>query len=174
MKILSTWIIICIIATFSYAGEEVNLFQRKLSFKLPDEITTMSKEDAKQKYLIEVTRPKYIYSNRLGTTSIAVDTDKNLKLQPEQLAAYKSFMETTFERMIPGIKWIKRDFTSINNIKWIRLEFISNAIDAKIHNIILITSFEGSPLIFNFNSTKEEFPTVKKELYKSIYSINIK
>jgi hypothetical protein len=62
----------------------------------------------------------------------------------------------------------------INGKQWIYFELISAAVDTDIHNIILMTSLNGKPLMFNFNSTKEEFPKVIKDLQASIDSIKVK
>ena len=58
--------------------------------------------------------------------------------------------------------------------QWIYLEMSSRAIDTDIHNIMLITPLQGKMLIFNFNSTKAEFPKVEAELRASINSIAFK
>jgi hypothetical protein len=166
-------IAIIILPISCFAGERVNLFDEKLSFELPDEFSIMPKEIAKSKYPME-NRPKYIYSNSEFTTSIAVNLTENSSLQPQQLAEFRSVMEKFLARMIPGIRWIKKEFITLNGTEWARLEFTSKAIDTDIHNIILMTAFEGKPLMFNFNSTKEEFAAVKKELNASIMSIKLR
>jgi hypothetical protein len=170
-------IILCItILIFSipcFAGEQVILFDGRLSFELPDGFSTMPKDIAKIKYPMETHRPKYIYSNSKASTSIAVNLTENSSLQSQQLAEFKTFMEQTLVRMTPGLKWVKKEIITLNGTEWARLEFMSNAIDTDIHNIMLMTSFQGKPLMLNFNSTKEEFASVEKGLSDSIRSIKI-
>ncbi|NIP94170.1 MAG: hypothetical protein GWO24_12230 [Akkermansiaceae bacterium] len=57
--------------------------------------------------------------------------------------------------------------------KWIYFEMTSTAVDTNIHNMTLMTGFEGQMLVFNFNSTREAFPRVEKALRKSMNSITI-
>lgn len=83
-------------------------------------------------------------------------------------------MPKFLEQAIPNIKWIKQGFTDINNVRWVQLEFISRAIDTKIHNETYFTSFDGKMLGFNFNSTVEQYDAHKAELSKSRNSITIK
>jgi len=50
----------------------------------------------------------------------------------------------------------------------------TNAVDTDIYNIMLFTCYKGKMLIFNFNSTREEFKKYEKDLRKSIRTIKIK
>ncbi|CAA6677571.1 Unannotated [Lentimonas sp. CC4] len=50
----------------------------------------------------------------------------------------------------------------------------SNAVDADIYNIMLITGLNGQMLAFNFNSTKSDFPKYENSLRESIKSIKLK
>jgi len=54
------------------------------------------------------------------------------------------------------------------------MEMTSRAIDQDIHNIVLITSHKGKMLMFNFNSTKNEFPKMESILRDSINTITLK
>lgn len=76
-------------------------------------------------------------------------------------------------RMIPGCKILTRDFVTIHGTRWARLELESNALDTEIHNLLLMAPLDGQPVMFNFNSTKQEFPKVKDALTKSMNSITI-
>ena len=174
MKRLLLVLGLIMLANLSIAGEKVNLFDGNVSLVLPEGFSVMPEELAKVKYPIESHRPKHIYSNKRTTTSIAITLSEHSQLQPHQLPEFKAFMEETLSRMIPGLKWIKRDYAVINGKKWARFELMSNAIDTDIHNIMLMTSFNGKPLMFNFNSTKGEFPKVVKDLQESIDSIRVK
>jgi hypothetical protein len=111
--------------------------------------------------------------NKRRTTTIAYD------LKPESIPADKldevrlSF-EQTFQRIVPGLVWIERKTIELSGRKWIYLEMSSSAVDTDIHNIILVTAFEGKMLVFNFNSTKEEFPKVEQTLRSSLQSISMR
>ena len=110
----------------------------------------------------------------MATTSIAINLLENTKLKQSEIVEFRNHMAASLQRMIPGLIWLKQDVIEINNKIWGRLELMSNAIDTEIHNIMLMTSFEGKPLMINFNSTKEEFDSVKTKLETSISSIRIK
>lgn len=156
----------------AFAGEPLSLYDGQVAFVLPEGFTRMTDEMADKKYP-RGNRPKYIYADAKTTTSVAVELAKDAQVAPEQLGDFRAFMENTFSRMVPGARWLKKDYLTIANTKWARLELMGNAIDTEIHNIVLITVLDKKPLIFNFNSTQEEFPKLEKELLKSIGSIRV-
>jgi hypothetical protein len=47
----------------------------------------------------------------------------------------------------------------------------SNAIDADIHNIILMAAWQGKMVVFNFNATKADFIMLESALRASMKSI---
>lgn len=49
----------------------------------------------------------------------------------------------------------------------------SKADGTLIHNMMLMTPLKGKMLMFNFNSTQNEFSTIETELRKSVASITI-
>jgi hypothetical protein len=53
------------------------------------------------------------------------------------------------------------------------METTSSAIDTDIYNIMMLTGYDNRMLIFNFNSTKEDFPKFEKALRASLASIQI-
>lgn len=168
---------ICIMlaATASLAQADTNrtaVLNGKASLILPKGFEPMDAETIGVKFP-RGNPPKEVFSNERGKTSIAITVSEGARLPPEQLPEFRKYIESVMERMIPGLKWISREYTELAGRKWARLELMSNAIDTDIHNIILITSFEGMPLMFNFNSIKEEFAALSVELDKSIKSIKI-
>jgi len=116
--------------------------------------------------------PKYVVGNLRATTTIAYDL-KLHDLTGIPLNSLKTSFEGVFNRIIPGIQWIKNEIIEKSGQQWIYLELTSNAIDADVHNIILITIFKKQMLVFNFNSTREDFPKYEKELRESIKSIRL-
>lgn len=156
----------------AFAGEPLSLYDGHVAFVLPEGFTRMSDEIADKKYP-RGSRPTYIYADAKTTTSIAVAVAEG-QVAPAQLGEFKALMEHTYTRMIPGARWLKKDYLTIANTKWARLEFMANATDTDIHNIVLITVLDGKPLMFNFNSTKEEFSRLEKAILRSIDSIRVK
>ncbi|WP_210409985.1 hypothetical protein, partial [Leptospira kanakyensis] len=86
---------------------------------------------------------------------------------------FRKGMSESFDKIIPGIVWIKNELININNKKFILFNFKSNAIDTQINNTMLITNYNGNMLIFNFNSTIDEYPNYKNEFNNIINSIKI-
>lgn len=174
MKYLAAILTFLLLSTNLFASESIELYSNKLSLMLPENFSEMPIEVARIKYPMELHRPKHIYSNEMATTSIAINLLENAKLKQSEIVEFRNHMAANLPRIIPGLVWIRQDVIEINNKIWGRLELMSNAIDTEIHNIMLMTSFEGKPLMINFNSTKEEFDSVKTKLETSISSIRIK
>lgn len=86
--------------------------------------------------------------------------------------AKATFMQM-LPRMIPGLEWKEHKVITLSGRKWVYLEMTSHAIDTDIYNIMLFTGYRGQMLIFNFNSTREEFPQYEKALRKSIQTITV-
>ncbi len=164
-------VLVLTVAGIAQAGDTNTLFDGRITFVLPDGFAVMPSEIAEAKYP-NANRPKHIYSNTNATTSVAVNT-MQAKLTDAELPEFRTFMEKTMTRMIPGCRILKRDFVTLNGTRWARLELQSNAIDTDIHNILLMTALDGQPVMFNFNSTQEEFPKITGALAKSIETIRI-
>lgn len=87
---------------------------------------------------------------------------------------FKSFMESFIEKQKKGLQWLRKEFIEINGQGWIHFEFISQAVDTKIHNHLYLTSMDERVLMFNFNATIEEYDGYKDALERSKDSIQIK
>ena len=142
------------------------------SFEAPDGFTELSAKEISSKYL-SGRPPTFVVGDEQRLTTIAYDL-KPTPLPPDTLKEVKATFETLFERMIPGIEWKKKAIVSMQGQEWILLEMTSHAIDTDIYNIMLITPRNGKMLLFNFNSTKAEFPKLELALRKSIQSILLK
>lgn len=153
--------------------QRVYLAGRRVSFVPPAGFTAMTPEEIALKFPQGTNRPQPVYANKRRTVSVAI-TFSQAQISPEQLPELKNFLPKFLELAVPDIKWITQDFTVINKVRWIQLEFISRAIDTNIHNDAYFTSFDGKMLGFNFNSTVEQYDAVKAELRKSRDSIIIR
>ncbi|SIQ23107.1 hypothetical protein SAMN05421647_10376 [Marinobacterium stanieri] len=71
------------------------------------------------------------------------------------------------------MEWKKQEVIHLSGRDWIYFEVTSNAIDTDIYNIMLVTSYGKEMLLFNFNSTKEDFPQYEKALRNSVNTIKI-
>ena len=116
--------------------------------------------------------PGYVVGNARRTTSIAYD----LKPQPITDAGLEQGLKV-FGRLMGGIisnlVWKRKEMIEMAGQCWIFLEMTSSAIDTDIYNIMLITPFDGKMLIFNFDSTKEDFATQEAALRASVASIRL-
>ncbi len=93
---------------------------------------------------------------------------------PDKLEGMLGEFEKVFNKAVPGIVWKERKIVEIKGHKWIYLEMTSTAVDTDIHNIMMVTGYKGKMLLFNFNSTKEDFPTMEKVLRQSLETISVK
>lgn len=116
--------------------------------------------------------PQFVVGNEQATTTIAYDL-KPHKLPQDKLSEVQASFKALFDRVIPGIRWVKNEIRELAGQKWVFFELMSNAADTDIHNMMLVTGYQDRMLIFNFNSTKSDFPKYEKELRQSIETIKI-
>jgi hypothetical protein len=162
--VLSTFAAISSAATITIPGSSV-------SFEAPDEFTPLTQEEIDKKWL-RARPPSFAIGNARRTTTIAYDV-RNQSVPEDQLEAGLAVFERLFDRIIAGIVWKKKEIAEIGGRRWIFLELTSNAIDTDIHNILLCTPYEGKLVIFNFNSTKEDFPQFEAGLRKALSTVAI-
>lgn len=116
--------------------------------------------------------PRFVVGNESASTTIAYDL-KNNRVPEAQLPLVKEEFTKPFNRVIPGIRWKKSEIIEHSGQKWLYLEMTSNAVDTDIHNIMLVTGYQGKMLIFNFNSTRGDFKRYEAQLRASIKSIKL-
>jgi hypothetical protein len=150
---------------------EVSIPGSTVSFQAPEGFTELTKTEIQSKWL-RGSPPLYAIGNPRRTTTVAYDI-KNHKIPESELEEALNAFEKMFNRVIPGISWKKKEVVVIKGKRWMHLEMTSFAMDTDVYNIILCTPYEGKLLIFNFNSTKEDFPQLQAELRKSIESITL-
>jgi len=153
------------------AADEMQVGATGITFNAPAEFVELSDEIINIKWPHN-RRPAWAVGNKNAGTTIAYD----LKPHDISTAPLDTILEQfkgLFERIVPGIEWIETDVTTLDDKEWGFMEFTSNAVDTDIHNIMLFTSFEKKMLVFNFNSTKEEFEQYEDELRKAVESIDL-
>ncbi|MCA0244719.1 MAG: hypothetical protein LCI02_28260 [Proteobacteria bacterium] len=143
-----------------------------VSFTVPDEFTTFSSDEIKQKWPTSASPPSFAVGNPKRSTSIAYDLKAN-PLRAENLDQALKAFEAVFSRIVPGIVWKRREMVELAGRKWVMMELTSNAIDSDIYNIMLITSFRGRMLTLNFNSTKRDFEQMEPALRRSVASLKV-
>lgn len=142
-----------------------------VTFEAPKGFGELSDEIKKTKWP-SFNAPSFAIGTPSGTTTIAYDL-KPHELPQEGLADFQRQMTALMGQIVPGIEWKRNEIIELSGQKWLYLEMTSDAIDTDIHNIMLATGYEQQLLVFNFNSTKEDFPKYSTMLQKSIQSIKL-
>jgi len=166
-------ILFAALSIFSIIGwtEVVEIESSGISFDAPDDFFTYDQKLIDIKWP-QKRAPRWVVGNESGSTSIAYDLKPNdISLAP--LNELMDYFKSVFDRVIPGIDWKKREIIEVSGKKWIYLEMTSSAIDTDIHNIMLVTSYGKEMLVFNFNSTKEDFSKYESQLRKSVSTIKL-
>ena len=167
--------IVLVIALFSSFwpafAKVINIPNTEVTFEAPEGFAPLSPEMMALKWPSN-RAPAFAVGTATGSTTIAYDLKSNFIPQNELPDALKFFTQV-FERIVPGIVWKKKEVIPLSGQNWLLLEMSSNAIDTDIHNIILITGYKGKLLMFNFNSTKEDFLKYENVLRQSLQSIKL-
>jgi len=170
-KVIATLSILLFLVPLVF-GETVSLDNGHITFETPDGFETVPEEVLKLKYPSS-RAPKYVIGNKSAATTIAYDLKPN-DIPQDQIDEVRAAFTQLFPRMIPNLEWIENKTIELSGRKWVYFEMTSTAIDTDIYNIMLFTGHKGQMLVFNFNSTKEEFKKYESALRKSISTIKIK
>ncbi|MDH3621906.1 MAG: hypothetical protein OER91_13500 [Gammaproteobacteria bacterium] len=152
-------------------AEVIEVGDTGVTFVAPDEFKPLSQELRERKFPSS-NGPGFVIGNEWATTTIAYDV-KPQDLSGADMEELRAVFEQTFNLMIPGIKWKANRVSEHGGQSWIYLEMTSNAIDTDIYNIVMVTGIGKRMVIFNFNSTKEDFPKYEDVLRKSLDSIRV-
>ena len=157
--------------SFASSANEISISDTGITFISPDEFQEIRQDIIDIKWP-QKAAPKWVVGNATASTTIAYDLKPN-DISAAPLPDLMDYFKNTFDRIIPGIEWKKREIVEISGKKWIYLEMTSNAINADIYNIMLVTSYGKEMLLFNFNSTKEDFPRYEAQLRESMQTIQL-
>jgi hypothetical protein len=116
--------------------------------------------------------PRFVVGNAAATTTVAYDL-KPHRIPQDKMEEIQKVFTPLMERMVPGIRWVKNELIEHAGQQWLFMEMTSHAVDTDIHNILLVTGIADQMLVFNFNSTREEFPRLEQALRESIRSIRV-
>lgn len=152
-------------------AERINVPETTVSFEAPAGFTALSDEEIKAKYPSS-RAPRFVLGNASRGTTVAFEIRAHA-IPDSALDHAMAAFEQVLSRIIPGIAWKRREIVQRAGQRWIELEATSNAVDTDIHNLMLITPYDGKMLMFNFNSTKEQFPRFEQQLRTSIESIRL-
>lgn len=153
------------------SADTITVADTAVTFEAPDEFKPLSKEMIAKKWPTN-RAPAFAVGTSSGATTVAYDLKPHNIPQEALPEVQKSFKEL-FDRMIPGIVWKKNEIIEHSGQKWLLMETTSNAVDTDIYNIMLLTGYQGKMLVFNFNSTKEDFPRYEDALRMSLKSVTL-
>ena len=164
-------LILALLAIPLAAAEPVKVGDTDVTFVPPDGFKPVPQEIIDVKWPSQ-RAPKFVVGNDDASTTVAYDLKPHVIPQDKLGEVQKSFTQL-FGRMIPGLEWKKNEIVEHSGRKWLFMEMTSTAIDTDIHNMMMITGYGNRMLVFNFNSTKEDFPKFEKALRASLASIKI-
>jgi hypothetical protein len=157
---------------FAQAGR-VELYDGTISFVPPAGFSQLSEKVVAAKF--PAAQPgTIVYGNERATVSISITHPPQRALTPEQLPEFKTFMESMLEGQSKGLQWVKKDIVQSGDRKWIHFEFVTTAIDTKIHNLMFVTVRDERMLAFNFNAPVAQFEANREALEQSRGSIRLK
>lgn len=149
---------------FTFANDHI-------SFLAPPGFTALTAEWLAAKYP-NAGAPRYAVGNARRTTSIAYDL-RDERAPSNDLEALRRALQGSFAQL-PKLRWVASDVRRIAGRDWAYIEFTAAAVDQDIHNIVLLSVYDGRLLLFNFNSTVVEFPRVERVLRASMATIRTK
>ena len=139
-----------------------------LEILIPESFSEMDAATIATKYP-GANRPTLVYTNETGAINIAINHTQD-KISPKQLTQLHQQLDTSIRQAHPKANWMFSGFQHYHGRKWAQLEFQSDAVDAKIHNMMLATSAQGRMLLVTFNCTDEhasDWLDVGREIVKS-------
>jgi hypothetical protein len=137
---------------------------------LPADFTLMDEEMLRVKYPNE-NRPTLVYTNPAGSVNIAVNHTAN-RASPAQIRQLHAQLDTSIRQAQPQAQWMFSGVWNHAGREWAQLEFNTQAVDTKIHNMMLATSADNRVLMLTFNTTDElsaEWLPVGREIINSVF-----
>lgn len=153
-------------------AQRISIQGTDASFESPAGFKELSAEVLALKFNRGGNPPKFAVGNEDATTTVAYEI-RPVKIVDSDLPGILGSFEQQFQGRVPGLKWIRRELMEKQGQRWIYLEFTSTAVDADIHNLMLMTPLNGSLLAINFNSTRADFIRYEPALRASIDSIRL-
>ena len=140
-----------------------------LSLLLPSGFEPMSEQMLQTKYP-GANRPTLVYTNSTGSINIAINHTQNA-VQPSQLKQLHQALDSATRQQVPDGNWRFSGFQTYSGTEWVQLEFLSEAADTRIENMMAATSVDGRMLVVSFNVTEElagEWLPVGREIIQSL------
>jgi hypothetical protein len=148
-----------------------NILNNKLNILLPKDFVLMNNKMLEVKYPIAERRPTEVYTDDSGAINIAISLTNN-QVSLEQLPDVEKALKKQFART-SNITLNSSKITSVNGRKYVILNFYSQAIDARIYNLMYVTSLNDKMLLISFNCKTDYLPQWHSIGQKIIGSIKI-
>jgi hypothetical protein len=139
-----------------------------LEILVPEGFTKMDEALLQVKYP-NANRPTLVFTNADGTINLAINHTSSA-VAPNQLEQLHQQLDTSIRQAQPNANWMFSGFQNYHGRRWTQLEFQSDAVDTKIHNMMIATSAQGRMLAISFNCTDAHAKTwmnVGREIIKS-------
>ena len=141
----------------------------KVVLRAPKSFSPMSKDILDLKYP-NSRRPTEVLSDATGGITVAFNHTKS-RMAPSQVKEAHGSISKMFHNFYPSAKWIKDETIVQNGRAFMVLEFVTPALDTKIHNIMYGTSVDNRLLLVAFNTTveqSEEWLPIGKQIMGSL------
>ena len=158
-------------------NERITLENGSVTFEIPagfnklsaEEISLVSNNDD---------APSFTFANDNRTASVSCDI-KGTGMPPgmpseAELPDVLQEMAQTWDNMLPGIEWIKKEIIDINGRKFILFEIAANAKDKDFHNISMFAFYQEKMFMLNLNSSKNAFQDFESDFWRCIQTVVIK
>jgi hypothetical protein len=152
--------------------EAKSLLNDQVELKIPKEFQIMSEERIALKYPKEKP-PTLVYTNESGGINVALNHTSSTANQ-NAIASYKDYLKKALSEMSSSLKWKSDGVAEINGRKVGYLEFMTQAIDTKIYNLMFFTDVDGKLLICTFNCTKSDIKEWTSAAKEIMYSLKVK
>ena len=155
MRLFFAALAVLSLAGHARAAEQVVLLDGAVTLTLPEELTPLSEEIAKEKYFRSNKVPRHIYSDATTKISLAID---NRDGEIEVSQAFADAMKTLFSRMMAVSQWIAADVREFGGKKVVYLELETPALETDqygIRNRMFITKSGDLNVFINYNCTTD-------------------
>jgi len=156
MRVL-TLILCCLWHTVLFAESNENVvLGGALKIQMPDEFRPMPKWQMDRKYPGWQSGTE-VYSLPNGTVSIAFQHTRN-SIQEAQVADAHAVVSQLLRRRYADARWVQSRVAPKFGTQVMVLEFVTQAEDTQIHNLMYGIPLQGRLLLVTFNATSQQVP----------------
>lgn len=126
----------------------------KVKVTLPENIDLMPEEVAKLKYPLS-NRPNVIFTDDTTTINFTFSHSRNNITEPE-ISDLKEEMVDTFRQAYPKASFYEEGLENFTGKNIGFFDFLSEAADCNVYNLMFFTELDGRILMGSFNCTEDE------------------